>query len=120
MNNLKPFDLERALAGDEVCMADGTPVTQLHLFDAGDSSYPLIGVVRGKIESYTKQGCALSWKTPTIFMKPKKKCVWVNLYPKESHEYSWGEGVWYDDEETANAANPDRIGGKAFMIEVEE
>lgn len=44
---MKPFNLERALAGDAVITRDGREVTQLVKFDV-ESKYKLFGVVSKK------------------------------------------------------------------------
>ena len=49
-----------------------------------------------------------------LFMATKKRTVWVNLYPN-SHNSHWRT------EEAANiAAGTERIGGKAYPVEIEE
>lgn len=115
MNNLKPFNLERALAGDEVCLEDGTPVTQLHLFEAEGTPYSLVGVSNGMIISFTEDGRSLSCGPSRLFMKPKKRVVWVNLYGSSGAFYEYAT-----EEEADTAATDQRFGGKVFKIEWEE
>ena len=55
---MKPWNLERALAGDPVCTREGTPVTQLHKFDVDDpeEQKSLFGVCDGVILDWYLNG----------------------------------------------------------------
>jgi hypothetical protein len=59
MNNLpegcKPFDLERALAGDPVVTRYGEPVTQITKFDIY-GTHVLRGVLEGQLVSWCDNG----------------------------------------------------------------
>jgi hypothetical protein len=82
---LKPFNLERALAGDPVVTRDGREVTQLIVFNIDyQMTYPVHGVCNKDIMQWTKEGkWTVSRREPTntdLFMKPKKKTYWVNVY----------------------------------------
>ena len=71
---MKPFDLEKALAGEPVITLGGEAVTDLHLFDVA-ITYPLYGVVEGTVISFTKEGIydeGLPEHYYTLFMAPKK------------------------------------------------
>jgi len=51
-----------------------------------------------------------------LFMAPKRRTVWLNLYPKAcntAHFYA-------TQKEADRSADPSRIGGKAWPLEVEE
>ena len=81
---MKPFDLERALAGEPVVTRDGRPVTQLTLFE-GIEGYCLFGVVdaavrRWLIGGYRNYGLNSS---EDLFMVPKTQKRWVVV--KHSH-----------------------------------
>jgi hypothetical protein len=120
MNNppegCKPFNLERALAGDPVVTRDGKPVTQLTLFNIS-GRFPLVGVVDNSNESWTPTGllCANGQTSCfDLFMAPKKRTVWVNLY---------GSGFchWYNTKAEADEASSRfRIGNRAWPLEIEE
>ena len=50
-----------------------------------------------------------------LFMAPIKRTVWVNLYGRQL------ESVCHSTEEDADKhASSDRIGGKAYPLEIEE
>jgi hypothetical protein len=126
MNNppegCKPFNLERALAGDPVVTRHGKPVTQLTKFDY-DGEYVLRGVLEGNLVGWLENGCYYSsgeWSYD-LFMAPKKRTVWVNLY---------GDGwscYWHDTKAEADEASArnrigtrNRIGNRAYPVEIEE
>lgn len=80
---MKPFNLERALAGDPVVTRGGQEVTQLHLFSAINCDYPLVGVVDNDILAFTKEGYYRIGDKKSAFgllMAPVKKEIWVNIY----------------------------------------
>jgi hypothetical protein len=112
----KPFDLERALAGDPVVTRDGRPVTQLtHFKDVANGHDSLCGVVDGVICSWQEHGlyCLSGPSSTDLFMAPKKRTVWVNLY---------GDGLCYrydSKAEADEASASNRIGNRAYPVEIE-
>ena len=115
---MKPFDLERALAGDPVVTRWGEEATQFHLFEGAHR--PLACVIGGNVCAYFGNGVDLESGMSSkydLFMAPKKRIVWVNLYYWEAGQLAF----WYDTQEEADAAAiSDRIGGRAWPIEIEE
>lgn len=82
---MKPFDLEKALAGEPVVTRDGRPVTQVTKFDAPNDPNPVIAVIDGDTQSFTLTGAYYSQSREhqyDLFMATKtvKKEGWVNLY----------------------------------------
>ncbi len=79
---MKPFNLERALAGDPVVAYGGAPVTGLHLFNT-ESVYKLYGECLGGIISWTIKGKyrATDGASPhDLCMAPIKRAGWINIY----------------------------------------
>lgn len=81
---MKPFDLQKALAGYPVITRDGRRVTQLTLFDiANHYLYPLVGVIEGTwdIQRWTKEGKFEEKlgvdRQVDLFMSTVKKKGWV-------------------------------------------
>jgi hypothetical protein len=78
---MKPFNLERALAGAPVVTRDGREVTQLKLFDIPGDTDPLWGVVNECLESWTADG---RWRDEEdsldLFMAPVVKEGWAGIY----------------------------------------
>lgn len=97
---MKPFDLEAAKRGDPI-VAD---VDQKILFIGLDSS--------GNVVAEDSDGWLVKYRPQNLFMAPKKRTVWVNLYQ------------YFDTEEDADAAHTiadfQRIGCKAYPVEIEE
>jgi hypothetical protein len=87
---MKPFDLQKALAGEPVVTRDGRPVTDLHRFDAYTGRQKNWGVVSGKLlgwddsGNYGFDGVKLE---SDLFMATKKRTVYVNFYPN-------GDACW--------------------------
>lgn len=85
----KPFNLEKALAGEPVVTRGGSPVTQLVLFKGElDTKYPLRGVFGADIESWTSAGAYCADGSPNnndLFMASTKKKGWVNIYSTNSN-----------------------------------
>lgn len=80
-----PFNLERAKAGDPILL-DGKPASFLMYVTDADPNYRV--VVKGDngaIFGYTENGrrCDID-KKPCLTMAPKKRMVWVNMYPLPS------------------------------------
>lgn len=98
---MNPFDLQKALAGDPVITRDGNPVTQITFFkDAmGDT---IAGVVDGYVELWREDGRFYSMDSSEkdLFMAPKTKEGWINIYQTESG--AWRTcGPVYDTEQQA-------------------
>lgn len=115
---MKPFDLEKALAGDPVVTRDGREVTQIHLFDT-TAKHRLFGVLFGEVEAFSIDG--RYWDNgdseADLFMAPKKRTVWVNLYAHRPNAF------YYNTQEDADVdlvSELPRIGNKAYPIEIEE
>lgn len=101
---MKPFDLEAAKRGEPV-------------FDRDDDEVNFIGVRNnGQIVIETKGGWLTSEHSHYLFMAPKKRTVWVNLYSNK-------EALYHETEEKADEhqrRSENRIGGRAYPVEVEE
>ena len=91
--NLKPFNLEKALAGDPVVTRDGKKVTEIVRLKTVDNIHcNIIGVVDGIPRHYEMDGvCNEGFVIPhlQLFMAPKivKKSGWLNIYPNDKVGY---------------------------------
>lgn len=122
---MKPFDLVKALAGESVVTRDGQAVTQLTNFDAFDSEHCLVGVVCGTMVTWDKQGRYFDERQESeydLFMATKKRTVWANIYPTPApYTQLFGNASIFDTEEAADEAGAaNRLGNKAFPVEIEE
>ena len=76
-HTLKPFNLEKALAGEPVVTRDGKEVTQITFFDCEDV-YPIVAVTNKIKRSFTVDGFFLESNAPhrfNLFMKPKTRII---------------------------------------------
>ena len=117
---MKPFDLEAAKAGAPIVTRDGRPAKFIaHVEEAHPSQRLLVlidGVVRMEFDNgkYLGRGGRGGETDNDLFMAPTKRTVWVNFY-------EYGEGRWHDTEERADdVAHSNRLGGRAWPIEIEE
>lgn len=85
---MKPFDLERALAGDPVVTRDGRPVKVMPVL-RNHNYYPVVGFVRlGDVEyvelfTLTGKWVGSNDNSNDLFMASVKHEGWVNIYPSE-------------------------------------
>lgn len=79
----KPFDLERALAGDSVVTIKGVPVTEIHYLKTLPDGFPVVAVIEGSVFRLTTEGRSLyGVDKDFLLMAPKTKRfeAWVNVY----------------------------------------
>lgn len=79
-NELIPFDLDRALAGDKVITHDGREVSQLTLFCTKEGAYSLCAVIDGRIYNFTRDGKYGGECKYDLFMAPKTRVMYVNAW----------------------------------------
>lgn len=118
--NMKPFNLEKALAGDPVITRTGLYVTIERTMPRTAISKP---VVAGKFNGDSYQWCfdgvftTFGQSDLDLFMAPKEKTRWVNLY-------AGGRSAHFDTELEADTHNRhealSRIGNKAHPITITE
>jgi hypothetical protein len=54
---MKPFNLERALAGDTVITRDGRGISEFHYFATADNEeYPVFAVIDSEVYGFTTDG----------------------------------------------------------------
>lgn len=104
---MKPFDLERAKAGDPLFDINSGGIAH---FVGTTLSGDFIGELISTKILIRRTGNDLR-------MIPKKRTMWVNLYPN-------GEAFYHHTQEEADdldsGAIADRIGNKSYPVEVEE
>ena len=89
--NLKPFNLEKALAGDPVVTREGQQVTEIFLCKtANKTESSVVFVCNGKVYATTVNGNFDGFASSLdLFMAPKivKKSGWLNVYPNNKVGY---------------------------------
>ena len=118
---MKPFNLEAAKRGDPIVTRDMREAKFIVHVPEANPSFRINVLINGEIFSLSETGNyweGTKASTNDLFMAPKKRTVWVNLYvihcqlryqfttEKEANEY--------------DRLGAERIGGKAYPIEVEE
>jgi hypothetical protein len=90
--NLKPFNLEKALAGDPVVTREGQQVTEIFLCKtANKTESSVVFVCNGKVYATTVNGNFDGFASShDLFMAPKivKKSGWLNVYPNNTVGYT--------------------------------
>ena len=101
---MKLFDLEAAKRGEPICKGTGATIRFIGLRSDG----ALVAEEQsGKLEVYLRHH---------VFMAPKKRTVWVNLYEVVAYRYD----SEVDADSDAQDFTSKRIGGKAYPVEIEE
>ena len=112
----KPFNLAAAKAGAPLVTRGGRPAKLIaYVEDAlpGQRLLVLIGRCVFKIFEDGRHISPNEESKYDLFMAPTKRTVWVNLY-------EYGEARYQDTEADADAcASDDRLGGRAWPVEIE-
>lgn len=119
---MKPFNLEAALRGEPVVTRGGhkakiigyvpeaQPAFRLVVFVEDNNRIPAVRTESGRVWDDEEMN-------GDLFMAAKKRTVWVNLYKD-------GTYYFHNSEKAANDAVGDlsdnRVGGKAYPLEIEE
>jgi hypothetical protein len=115
---MKPFDLEAAKRGEPIVNKEGRKV---HFVGTTLNGAVVAEDDRGNFHWHHPNGNVVGYpqNALTLYMAPKKKTVWVNLYESFS---GVREGFHYDSEleATLAAGKAARIGGKSYPVEIEE
>lgn len=106
---LIPFDLERALAGDPVQTRGGIRAEQLFHFDKVICEDERVAaVIEGVLQTYYENGKMFETKESPLdlFMAPKVREYWVNVYRNTSGTLELG--AEFDKEDLAYNEIPKR------------
>lgn len=112
---MKPFDLEAAKAGALIMCRDGTPAKLIAHVPEAKPGYRVVVLVGSDTVTVNFEA-GRSWREcdTDLFMAPTKRTVWLNLYPNEVARMHPTQRA--ADESGEN----NRIGGKAWPLEIEE
>ena len=107
---MKPFDLEAAKRGDPIQMKYGRKLEFVAYVPEARPEHrvvvldPPTGIMAGVSKG-------------DVFMAPKRRTVWVNLF-------TWAEACYYPSQEAADSAQErekyKRVGDRAWPLEIEE
>ena len=116
-DNMKPFDLEAAKDGAPIQDSRGNLLE--FLMWAPGSLGGINVIIRDhekRITLLSDDGKLAEAYPAVIFMAPIKRTVWVNLYGQQLESACHPT----EEEEADKRARPNRIGGKAYPLEIEE
>jgi hypothetical protein len=117
---MKPFDLEAAKRGEPIVTRDGRPAKFIAHVPEANACYQVVALFSGLISTHAVSGRVYPEKHPNdadLFMAPRKRTVWVNVYPPEARKF----GGAYETEAIANNyAGHERIGNRAWPLEIED
>ncbi|MGN6703579.1 MAG: hypothetical protein ACTHKB_11525 [Burkholderiaceae bacterium] len=102
---MKPFDLQKSLAGAPVITRYGEPVTDIRHHPSG-RKYSVSGVIDGSIDTFTESGKFREQEAESmfdLFMAPVKRKIFVNVYRGTGGKMC--AGAVHDSEEAAARAN---------------
>jgi len=77
---MKPFNLERALAGDPVVTRDGRPVKIAGYNEEAETEYKICGWVDGEVEGWNVDGLlseSIKDADIDLFMSPNERKEWI-------------------------------------------
>lgn len=129
---MKPFDLEKALAGEPVVTRDGREVFGIVRLKNPGGIYKIGGWVCSASTDGSRD-VSITWKSNgsyrdsfhdlDIFMAPRKRTVWVNVYTNGERFFA-GQCAFYNTMAAAEATRKYGPSGQAYLgtfpLEIEE
>lgn len=111
---MKPFDLEAAKRGEPIVIRNGGNAKFIAYVPEARPYQRCVYLIGDAVLSTNEEGRAQFDAKNDIYMAPKKRTVWVNFYTD-------GTALYYESEnEQTRHSNRTRIGGKAYLVEIEE
>ena len=109
---MKPFDLEKALAGEPVVTRDGYRVTDIHLFSGAITNWKVIAHIENNSSVYSftidgKYSDNDAGSDYDLFMYEPER--WVNIYWDEMTEKAYSDGIYKTREEALNNKQVGRL-----------
>ena len=77
---MKPFNLEKALAGEPVVTREGIPATDFHYYEGERSVFNICALVDGRVGRFTADGYSHTDNMSDLFMAPAKRTMWGIMY----------------------------------------
>ena len=96
---MKPFNLEKALAGEPVVTRDGRKVTDIHYFSAPAKYKVVAHIVNNScVDTFEIDGTYLedSESSTDLFMAERER--WINIYWDEYNQKAFSTGSVYATE----------------------
>lgn len=100
---MKPFDLERSLAGDPVVTRDGREIGEIYLFKSPEIRFPVFAEIKkcNEVYRYSKDGKFSTHESANdLLMAPKITRRWINIY-KGIHGIIYAGSKLHESQELA-------------------
>lgn len=120
---MKPFDLEKAMAGEPICCQDGHEAKFIAYVPEAMDSRQVVALINRIVYTFSVDGQYLTndESAMDLFMASKKTKVWVNFYDDGScFCFDSKEGAENHSSQYKEIMRIERLGGKAYPVEVEE
>ena len=111
---MKPFNLEAAKRGEPIVCRDGIKAKFITHFSGISDDRCVIALIMEKLFIFGKDGKHVEENRSSydLFMAPKKQTLWINIYRDSAT-------VYHSEQEANMNANPARLYGRAYQVEVE-
>jgi hypothetical protein len=99
---MKPFDLQKALAGEPVVTRDGDKVTEIHNFSTRHGEFTVFAIIEGGFLTFNKNGkhhAEFIDDDFDLFMAEPEQ--WINLFYNPTQNLVWLGVNRYKTEEEA-------------------
>jgi hypothetical protein len=102
---MKPFDLDKALAGSRVVTKEGKDVKNLSLLkDLTEDEFRVIGVVNGEMCRWTEDGVGVFEDDSFDLYLATEKCEgWVNVYREQTGKIEFGSKIYKNVTDAENS-----------------
>lgn len=117
---MKPFNRERALAGDPVITRNGRKVAQIAYFPSAQNFEKILFLIAGEnIYHAYESGLNATNPDKDLFMAPKEIIVWMNIYPG-TYSAKYTAFAYATEKEANDQSVNNRVGNKAWKLTIEE
>jgi hypothetical protein len=97
---MKPFNLEKALAGEPVVTRGGDKVTEIHNFSTRHGEMTVFAIIEGGFLTFNKNGEHYSEFVSSdfdLFMAEPE--AWINIYYSKVQDKIWDSARYNSEEE---------------------
>ena len=102
---MKPFDLDKALAGSRVVTKEGKEVKNIALLkDLTEDEFRVVGVVAGEMYRWTEDGVSVYEDDAYDLYLATEKCEgWVNVYREQTGQIEFGSKIYKNVTDAENS-----------------
>jgi len=102
---MKPFDLNKALAGEPVVTKDGYKVMDIHYFSGLTSKFKVIAHIENNfsVDTFTVDGKYSEEGITGMDLFMADQVIWINVYWDEKQNKLFSRSMWETEEKAKNA-----------------